>query len=218
MDDDDRALIGLKSAEAALDRVAVGEAGGWIASDRVMCVCEPDLHRPTPTPSEHVRAGPDEEPPKPGVESIGIAKGGQIPPGADEGLLDRVLRRLGVARDESSNGIEPGSRGACQALEGVMIASSRPFHEFPVHLALDPARPGGRVHPQWRTDPAEVFPESHILWRGLGSTDRIRRSPCAAGWGKLRRLLDRADGELWARSSTVEQVTLKQPRLNAVVA
>ena len=88
-----------------------------------------------------VAAGVEEDPVKPGIEAIGIAQGGQVPPASDERLLDGVLRAVRVPQDEPGRGVEPTDRGACQHGEGVMIALPCSLHEVSLHVALVSARP-----------------------------------------------------------------------------
>ena len=90
---------------------------------------------------ELIAAGVEEEPVEPGVEAIGVAQGGQVPPAPDERLLDGVLGAVRVLQDESSRGVQPADRGACQHGEGVMIALPRSLHEVSLHVALVSARP-----------------------------------------------------------------------------
>ena len=92
-----------------------------------------DLDAPAPGRPELIAAGVEEEPVEPGVEAIGIAQGGQVPPAPDERLLDGVLRAVGVLQDESSRGVQPADRGACQHGKGVMIAIPCPLHEVSLH-------------------------------------------------------------------------------------
>jgi len=97
---------------------------------------ELDLDTPTLGGPELIAAGVEEEPMQPGVEAIGIAQRGQVPPASDERLLDGVLRAVGILQDESSRGVEPTDRGACQQRKGVMIASPCPLHEVSLHVVL----------------------------------------------------------------------------------
>jgi hypothetical protein len=86
-----------------------------------------------PKTARFVDAGPVQEPVQPSVEPIGASQGGQIAPGADERLLDRVLRLVGVMQDQTGCCVQPPDRGAGKRGEGVMIASSRPVHEIGLH-------------------------------------------------------------------------------------
>ena len=45
---------------------------------------------------------------QPGVEPVRITKSGQIPPGAYQGVLDRVARELRVPKDEARGRVQPG--------------------------------------------------------------------------------------------------------------
>jgi hypothetical protein len=49
---------------------------------------------------------------EPGIESVRIAKAGQVAPGADEALLDRIVGELGVPKDQSSGCVQLGDRRA----------------------------------------------------------------------------------------------------------
>ena len=105
-----------------------------------------DLERTPAGPPKLVVTGVDEQPAKPGVESVGIAQARKIPPGADEGFLDGVLRPLRVPEDEPGRRVETLDRGACERFEGVMIASLRSDHEFTLHGGLiDSGAPFGRA-------------------------------------------------------------------------
>ena len=96
-----------------------------------------DLDRPSPASPQLVVAGVREEAVEPGVKPIRIAKTGKIPPGASECLLDGVLRSIGITQDQTGCGVQASDRGACERVEGVMIAPSCSFHEFPLdHDAL----------------------------------------------------------------------------------
>ncbi len=66
---------------------------------------------------------------KPGVESIGVAETAKVAPGAEERVLDRVARELGVPEDQPSGGVEPRDGQIDERGEGVMIASPCPFDE-----------------------------------------------------------------------------------------
>ena len=96
---------------------------------------ELDVEAMAPQPARLIDAGADEQAVKPGVEAVGAAQCGQVTPGPNERLLDGVLGLVGIAQDEPGGGIQPEDRGACQRGEGVMIASSRSLHEFPLHHA-----------------------------------------------------------------------------------
>ena len=53
---------------------------------------------------------------EPGVEPVRVTKPGQVPPGAHQGVLDRVARELAVPEDEA--------RGRVQARADAAVAST----------------------------------------------------------------------------------------------
>ena len=62
----------------------------------------------------------------------GSRKRRQVPPGADEAVLDRVVGELRVAEDQASGGVQSCDRRAGERGEGVMIALPCPFDEVPL--------------------------------------------------------------------------------------
>ena len=86
----------------------------------------------------------DDEPAKPGVEPVWIAKRRQGPPGADEAILDPVARELRVPEDQPGSRVQPRDGVAGKRREGVMIALLRPLDE--VSLVHDSPR-SRRGHP-----------------------------------------------------------------------
>ena len=71
----------------------------------------------------------DDELAQPGVELVRVAKRRQVPPGADEAVLDGVARKLRVAEDQAGGCVESGDGRAGERSEGVMIALPCPFDE-----------------------------------------------------------------------------------------
>ena len=67
---------------------------------------------------------------QPGVEPIRVAETGQVAPGADECLLDRVARELRVPKDQASGRVQPREGRVDESGEGVMIAPPRAFDEL----------------------------------------------------------------------------------------
>jgi hypothetical protein len=66
---------------------------------------------------------------EPGVEPIRIAQSGQVPPGTDHSLLDRVARELRVPDDQSGRRVQPRETDIEKLGEGVMIATPRKLDE-----------------------------------------------------------------------------------------
>jgi hypothetical protein len=60
---------------------------------------------------------------QPGVEPLGIAEAGQVAPGMDKRLLHGILRGMDVTEDQPSDRKESVTRGTCERLEGVVIAT-----------------------------------------------------------------------------------------------
>ena len=91
---------------------------------------------------------------KPGIEPIRVSQPGQVPPGSNEGVLDRVSRELAVSEDQAGRRVQPREGSAGDRGEGVMIARSRPLDETTlVHGCLG-IRHGafGRTRMLWRWD------------------------------------------------------------------
>jgi hypothetical protein len=147
---------------------------------------ELDLDASTAASPQLVPAGVQEQPVEPGLEAIDVAQRGQIPPAADERLLDGVLGQVGVTKDEPRRGIQPADRGACEHGEGIMIALPRSLHEVPLHgPSLGPVDPGlrrhgrtGRVVSIWRA----IVPEgSDIAARDPTGPSVARPTPSMGG-------------------------------------
>jgi hypothetical protein len=138
---DDRAVFGIEVADAALDQIPVGRSRLGVGHRGRMDLGKLDLDDSSLDSPELVAAGVEEEPVEPCLESVGVAQGGQVPPASDERLLDGVFSEVGVLEDESSRGVQPADRGACQHGKGVMIALPRSLHEVSLHVALASARP-----------------------------------------------------------------------------
>ncbi len=147
MEDDDRSPLGFERPERAVDLVTVDDAAAEIGDGWRKHWMELHLDRPSTSTSEEIEAGVDEQSMDPGVESLDVAQRGQVTPGPDEGLLDRVSRELAIPEDQAGGRVQPRDGLAGELGEGVMIASLRPFDEsLLVHGALSVRRlHGGRV-------------------------------------------------------------------------
>ena len=149
--DDEGPRLRLEATEAAFELVAVGHDGGLVVEGRVIDRRQVHIEAVAPQAARLVDAGPIEQAVEPGVEASGTAQRGQVSPCPDERLLDGVLGLVGVAKDEPGGSIEPEDRGSCKLGEGVMIASSRSFHEILLHVAPRRRRGRrGRAHRVWR--------------------------------------------------------------------
>ena len=84
---EDRPLVGVEAAEAALELIAVGETEARVGFGTFK---RPDVDLDAPPPLGSTRfaiAGVDQQSVEPGVEAVGIAQAGDMRPGGDERLL-----------------------------------------------------------------------------------------------------------------------------------
>jgi hypothetical protein len=135
MEDDERSLLRIEASEASIKLIAVANGRQVVVRGVEWDLGQLDVEPVSAQPSGFVDAGPDEQAVQPGVEAFRVAERGQITPGLDERVLDGVPGLFTIPEDESGGGIQAVNRGACQHGKGVMIASSRSLHEFPLHLA-----------------------------------------------------------------------------------
>jgi succinyl-CoA synthetase beta subunit len=135
MKDDERPPFRLEAAESALELVAVDHDGVRVVLVGMVDRGQLHVEAVSPQAAHLVDAGSIEQAGQPGIEAPDIAKRRKIPPRTDERLLDGVLGLVGVTEDEPGGGVEPEDRGSCKRGEGVMIAPSRSFHEFLLHVA-----------------------------------------------------------------------------------
>ena len=123
-------MVDAQVDEAALELVTLGDGdrcvGGIPGRDRG----ELDLDRSSSVAARNIETGVDREPMDPGVEPIGIAEPGQVPPRPDERVLHRVAGQVLVAEDQASHGLETADRGVEEQGEGVMVASPGSLHEL----------------------------------------------------------------------------------------
>ena len=147
VEDDDRALVGLEAPERPLDLVAIDDEGIGVADGNVGHGSQLDLDHPAAAPPQDAEAGTNGDAVDPGVERVRVAQPGQVPPGPDERLLDRVARELRVVEDQPGRCVQAREPLADELAEGVMIASSGPLDELSLVHRRPPvtARPLGRA-------------------------------------------------------------------------
>jgi hypothetical protein len=133
MKDEHCSLIGLEVADATFDQIPVGRGRLRVRHGEWMDLGKLDLDPVALGGPELITAGVEEDPVQPRVEAIDVAQAGQVPPAADERLLDGILCPVRVLEDESGRRVQPTARGASQHREGVMIAPARPLHEVSLH-------------------------------------------------------------------------------------
>src|SRR5206468_10766449 len=104
---DDRPVPGVEARARLVEHLTVREGCGGIDRGRHVDGCQLDLdHPPTPA-TDLVETGIDDQAMNPGVEPVRVTDTGQVAPGADEPLLDRVARELRVPEDQSGSRIQP---------------------------------------------------------------------------------------------------------------
>src|SRR3954447_8830236 len=138
MQSDDRAMTRIEALQRTVDQLAVGEGARRIGRRRRIERTDLDFDRTPPPPTSEVEAGVHGEPVEPSVKSMRITETTQVPPGADECLLDRVARELRVSKDQSGCRVQPREGRVDESGEGVMIAPLRAFDELSlVHGRLE---------------------------------------------------------------------------------
>jgi hypothetical protein len=134
--DEDGSLVERKRAERLLQLVAVGDrvhVGGPVHPiDRE----DPDRRRPLPVARRFRVAGVDENPARPGVETLGIPEMRQLPPDGHEGVLQDVLGEARIAQDSSSDPEERVAGLVHQRRERLLVARASPLDEVSVHLTI----------------------------------------------------------------------------------
>ena len=149
---DDRTMSRVEAPECQVHQLAVGEVAGVVGRRGSVDGVELDFDRtPSPAPGE-VEAGVHGKAMEPGIEPLRVAKPGQVSPGSNERLLDRVARELRVPEDEPGRRVQPRKPRIHEPGEGVMIALPRAFDEHSlVHVDLGVPRPvRSRPTAYWR--------------------------------------------------------------------
>lgn len=137
MDEDDgRPLVGRQATERTIELVPVGDHARCVRHCADVDRAELDLESTTTEAPALVQAGSDEEAVEPGVETIGIAEGGKVPPGPNEGLLDSILGPFRIAQDQSRCAIEPAGTSSDEVGEGLGVAPCGSVDQVPLHHAL----------------------------------------------------------------------------------
>ena len=162
VENDDGAPFGLEPAERLVEKLPLGHVRWHVAAVRFEERRELDLVHATATPARDVETRVNGQAMEPGIEPVRVAQPGQVPPGSDEGVLDRVSRELAVPEDQSSGRVQPREGSAGNHGKGVMIALPRPLDETTlVHDRL--SRIGPALRPcsdAMATTIAESFPSA----------------------------------------------------------
>ena len=132
--DDDRPLIDAQAAEASLQLIAIGHLRELVKAGRVVEWQLADLRRPlAPLATGLTMAGPDKDAVKPGLESIGLPKCGEISPSGDECVLSDVGGTVRVADDQLGNAVQPTDLPLGELVERGRITGHCAFHELSIH-------------------------------------------------------------------------------------
>jgi len=129
VENDDGAPLGLEPAEGLIEKLPFGHVRGHVAAEWFGHRRELDLVDAASPPAREVETRVGCQAVQPGVEPVRIAQPGQVPPGSDERILDRVSRELAVPEDETSCRVQPREGSAGDRGEGVMIALPRSLDE-----------------------------------------------------------------------------------------
>jgi hypothetical protein len=129
MQDDEGATLVVEPPEGGIERIALDNLVLEIA--RVAEILDRQLHldRAATFPAGKPETGAHGQAMRPGLEAIGIAKAGKIPPRPDQRLLDGIPGQLWIPKDEPGGPAEAPDQRAGEHGEGVMIAPLRALHE-----------------------------------------------------------------------------------------
>lgn len=131
------ALIRRHVSERVLQLVTVGDRARHVADRPRFERRQVELDRPTFAPTCHIEADIHGRSVQPGIEPSGIAQPGQVAPDPQVCVLDRVLRELGVAQDEASDGLQMDDRPGDELSESVCIPPPSSLDEIPlIHGSL----------------------------------------------------------------------------------
>lgn len=132
MQDHERPMLGTQVAERAIQRVPVVEGAIVVAGGSRIDRLRRHLDDPALPAAGFVDGRVHQQPMKPAVEPIRIAKARKVAPGANECLLHRVTGELVIAEDQASRGIHSRRRRPGKLGKGVAIALSRLIHQRPL--------------------------------------------------------------------------------------
>ena len=143
MEDEDRALLDVQAPERPVERVAIGDAEDVVRARRSVDRQGTNVGRPRgATPGLGV-AGMNDELADPGLEAVRVPEGGELALGRDEGALQGVLGKVGVAQDPRRDCVHPVTGLVDQPAERLAVAAHRLFDDVS-HPVLPRFRARGR--------------------------------------------------------------------------
>src|SRR5262249_25525579 len=134
-------LLDRDPPERTLQLVAIDDGQGMIRGRRSFHRQDPDASGPVPGPRRLVVAGMNEDPMDPRLEAVCVPQPRELPPGEDEGVLQRVLGETRVAQDPERDREERIADLVHQDGERLTVAPTGPFDEVSIHLDLRLPRP-----------------------------------------------------------------------------
>ena len=132
-EDEHRAMIDRQALEAPLQALSLDDPADEVRGGRLRD--RPDRRHRTPTSALaclHV-ARMDEEPVGPALEPRGVSKVGQVAPGAEHGLLHRVLGQGRIPQDPLGHTEEAIGDAVDDLGEGPLVPSHRAADDLGVH-------------------------------------------------------------------------------------
>jgi hypothetical protein len=129
MQGNDGSMARIEAPERRVKEIALGKRIRVVGHGYGVDRRELDLDRAPATAPTEIETRVDAQSLQPGADAIRIAKPGQIAPGTDQALLDRILGQVRVAKDQPGGRVQPPKSAIDEHGKGVMIASPRPFDE-----------------------------------------------------------------------------------------
>lgn len=133
--DHDGPLIQVEMLELVSEPITVGHIGRG-----VRCSGHHGFGRhvqldqgPSPFLAGDLVAGANRQSMEPGIPGTGITQCAEVPPGQEEGILDRVLGAIPIAKDEASDAGEPVERELHQLREGIEVPVPGPYDDVSLH-------------------------------------------------------------------------------------
>ena len=135
LQDEDGPLLQREAPEGPVDPLGLGESCGRVDGLVICQVDQRDLGAP-PRLATFVIAGVDDHLAQPGLEPRRVAQARQLPPGADDRLLGRILGSVRVPEDQAGEREDPVRGGADERGEGVVVPPHRPLDLLDAHRVL----------------------------------------------------------------------------------
>ena len=135
VEDDDGSMLRRQGPERALQRVPGCYSASDIGCDAGHSAERTDPRRPPAfTPRLDV-AGIHDQSIQPGIEALRFTQGWQVPPRAEQGLLDGVLGTIRVAQDPVGKGVAAVNAPGGDRGERIVVTALRPLDQLDVHHA-----------------------------------------------------------------------------------